>query len=112
MKKPSLTILLSIFVCAWNLSQAQSVKETPAIAAQDSLVNLKKPQKSITYSTVTVAGNPIHYKAIAGTIILKNTMDTPTASIFYTAYFKEGEKEPANRALTFLYNGGPGSSSK
>jgi carboxypeptidase C (cathepsin A) len=32
------------------------------------------------------------------------------ASMFYVAYFKDGEK-PGERPLTFLYNGGPGSSS-
>ncbi len=108
--KSTFILLLSMFLFAWNNSRAQSVKETTAIALQDSTVNAKKPQKSITYNAVTVGGNLIHYKAIAGTIILKNATDTPTASIFYTAYFKEGEKEPAHRPLTFLYNGGPGSS--
>ncbi len=33
----------------------------------------------------------------------------PEASMFYVAYFKDGEK-PGDRPITFLYNGGPGSS--
>jgi carboxypeptidase C (cathepsin A) len=33
----------------------------------------------------------------------------PEASMFYVAYFKDGEK-PGERPITFLYNGGPGSS--
>ncbi|MDE2261893.1 MAG: peptidase S10 [Gammaproteobacteria bacterium] len=34
---------------------------------------------------------------------------SPEASMFYVAYFKDGEK-PGDRPITFLYNGGPGSS--
>jgi len=34
---------------------------------------------------------------------------TPEASMFYVAYFKDGES-PGDRPVTFLYNGGPGSS--
>ena len=33
----------------------------------------------------------------------------PEASMFYVAYFKDGEN-PGDRPITFLYNGGPGSS--
>lgn len=107
----------------------------------------KKPEKpaestaspmqadSTTEGTVTVGGQAITYRAVAGTLTVGATNahdamlgldgkilpdageklpekpeDAPaTARIFYTAYFKKvaaGEVRP----ITFLYNGGPGSS--
>lgn len=79
-------------------------------ALQDTTVNYTKPQQSITNGSVTIENNRINYKAVAGTIVLKNKVDTPTVSIFYVAYFKTGESDVSRRPLTFLYNGGPGSS--
>ncbi len=70
-----------------------------------------KPQQSVTYSSVTIGGKRIAYKAVAGTLILKNKKHKPAASIFYVAYFKRGVKNYATRPITFFYNGGPGSSS-
>jgi carboxypeptidase C (cathepsin A) len=73
-----------------------------------------------TRHTVTVGGEEIHYTAMAGTMILKEEVEEgdeskdgpkPVASIFYTAYRKEGEKDPSRRPITFSFNGGPGSSS-
>ncbi len=49
------------------------------------------------------------YAARAGTITLRNIDDQPTARVFYTAYTLDGA-DPSKRAVTFLYNGGPGSS--
>jgi carboxypeptidase C (cathepsin A) len=104
-------ICLFLFIC--GISNAQVKRESTIVKveiAQDSVVNFKKPQKSITQGSVIVEGSRINYKAVAGTIVLKNNNDTPTASIFYSAYFKDEEKEASQRPVTFLYNGGPGSS--
>jgi carboxypeptidase C (cathepsin A) len=90
---------------------------------------------STSEGAVTVEGNTIHYHAVAGLLIVhpkgwndaadkhggddspKGRHDghharkqSPEASMFYVAYFKDGEN-PGDRPLTFLYNGGPGSSS-
>jgi carboxypeptidase C (cathepsin A) len=89
---------------------------------------------STTPGSVTVEGKTIHYHAVAGLIIVhpkdwndaaskpgddpahrgprhghEATKRPPEASMFYVAYFKDGEK-PSERPVTFLYNGGPGSS--
>ena len=86
---------------------------------------------STTEGTVTVEGHTIRYRAVAGLIIVhpagwndaeptggeqpaahgKGSKPVPNeASMFYVAYFKVGAK-PSERPITFLYNGGPGSSS-
>ena len=61
---------------------------------------------AVTPHNVTINGTPYAYTARAGTITLTNDKDEPTARVFYTAYTVEG----ANRPVTFMYNGGPGSS--
>ncbi len=96
----------------------------PSAAAAPALFT---PREVKSYGTVTVAGHKIAYEAIAGTIIVHpqgwNDAATPAhgkhalgmpdgppvTSMFYVAYFKRGV--PAHqRPVTFLYNGGPGSS--
>jgi len=77
--------------------------------------------------SVTVEGHKIAYDAMAGTIVVhpkgwddaarpqgpKDAIGTadgpPVAAMFYVAYFKQGA-DPRTRPVTFLYNGGPGSS--
>ena len=90
-----------------------------------------KPGEVRSSGTVIVGGQPINYDSIAGTLVVhaKDWSDTdaieadadksddkdkagpkPEASMFYTAYFKQGVPASA-RPITFLFNGGPGSSS-
>ena len=90
-----------------------------------------KPNETRSAGSVVVGGQPIAYEAVAGTLVVHSEgwQDTdaveaeassdkdkesdgpkPEASMFYTAYFKQGA--PASgRPITFLFNGGPGSSS-
>lgn len=65
---------------------------------------------SVTHGTVVVDGHRIRYTATAGTIILHNQKNQPTASMFYVAYTKDGVHHLSHRPITFVYNGGPGSS--
>src|ERR1700722_4852273 len=95
-----------LLLAACLVSKAQPKRDN---TLDSNFAEYKKPHRSITDGTVTVEGNPISYQAIAGTLVLKNNLDTPTASIFYTAYFRTGAKDPSARPITFIYNGGPGS---
>lgn len=63
-------------------------------------------QAATSKGSVTVKGERIAYTATAGTLTLRDDDAKPTASIFYTAYTKDGG---GNRPVTFFYNGGPGS---
>lgn len=90
---------------------------------------------SITEGSVTINGQPIAYKAVAGTITVGATDATnatiasdgsllpdsgvkpaadpaeapPTARMFYVAYFRKDTTDTDHRPVMFLYNGGPGS---
>ncbi|EQD53581.1 serine carboxypeptidase family protein, partial [mine drainage metagenome] len=59
---------------------------------------------------VTINGKHIDYTADTGTIILHDKQGKPTGEMFYVAYIKRGV-DAAKRPISFLYNGGPGSSS-
>jgi carboxypeptidase C (cathepsin A) len=76
--------------------------EGPALGLKDAHVH--------TTHSATIGGVKVEYQATAGTIVLKNDADKPTAEIFYIAYTRGGVKAPASRPLTFAFNGGPGSS--
>ncbi|GBD55591.1 S10 family peptidase [Gluconobacter wancherniae] len=107
---------------------------TPVLAAATPAVSPVPNADSVTTGSVTVGGTAIPYHAVAGTILVHGSnyndsaevissrgtkIDTskdedaknpPVASMFYTAYFKQGV--PSNkRPITFIYNGGPGSAS-
>jgi carboxypeptidase C (cathepsin A) len=80
-----------------------------------------------TQGSITVEGHAIAYQAEAGVLVVhvKDPMDDDPpaphdehgnpppppaeASMSYVAYFR-GDKEDSHRPITFLYNGGPGSS--
>ena len=68
-------------------------------------------EKAITTAhSVQAGGRTIAYKATAGTLIIRDDKGKADASVFYVAYTADGENS-TKRPVTFLYNGGPGSSS-
>lgn len=64
-----------------------------------------------TKHQLEINGEILAYRAIAGTMILKDDKDQPKAKIFYVSYIKEGVSNLKERPITFCFNGGPGSSS-
>jgi len=88
---------------------------------------LFQPSETVSTGSVTIGGRRIAYHAHAGTLVVHpqgwedtDGLDPATAkadeeapaqaSMFYVAYFKDGAPS-ASRPVTFLFNGGPGSSS-
>jgi carboxypeptidase C (cathepsin A) len=64
-----------------------------------------------THHTISLNGKTIGYMATAGTLTVRDDEGKPIASMFYVAYVADRGKGEADRPLTFLYNGGPGSAS-
>ncbi len=79
--------------------------------ADDPPLPIPKERTVVTDHAATIGGALVHYKAIAGTILLRDAHDEPTASVFYHAYVATGLGPTARRPITFSYNGGPGGSS-
>ena len=118
---------------------ARAVDEKPADKTAEKPPEKTASQSVTTQGSVTVGGQAIQYDAVAGTITVgatneqdaqlgpdgKPLPDTnlaaevaaaktpadapPLARMFYVAYFKK-DANPDQRPITFLYNGGPGSS--
>lgn len=107
-----------ILVCSTLLflinfsSFSQVKKESTTVKvdiSKDTAINFKNPHKSVTQGSVIVEGKKINYEATAGTLVLKNKQDTPTISMSYV-YYAKSDENPSKRPITFIYNGGPGSS--
>lgn len=64
-----------------------------------------------TQHEIKIDGKPFKYKALAGTLTLKDAQNKDKASIFYVAYVKDDLFDPVNRPIAFCFNGGPGSCS-
>lgn len=107
---------------------AEAAKPSASATASPDHGVLFQPEEVTSDGTVNAGGQRVDYKAVAGTIIVhpKGWDDAAwreqsqtdlgdkkgamaEASMFYVAYFKKGAPS-AGRPITFLYNGGPGSS--
>jgi carboxypeptidase C (cathepsin A) len=64
----------------------------------------------VTHHQITVDGKVLKYAATVGRLPIKRDDGKIEAEMFYVAYTLDGQ-EPANRPLTFAFNGGPGSAS-
>lgn len=108
------------------VARAQEKEEKPPARSEAAKIEPFKPEEQQTKGSVTIGGRVIEYDAYAGTLVVHpkkpddaaDDADPPAdrpggqtaeASMFYVAYFKSGEKD-TTRPVTFVYNGGPGSS--
>ncbi len=111
-----------------TLVHAQAKEETSTVKVETAKTETPrsqefKPEQQATKGSVSIGGTAINYDAFAGTLVVhaKGWDDVPQnadpdpknkapeCSMFYVAYFKSDTKG-ASRPLTFLFNGGPGSS--
>src|SRR5215469_8952131 len=109
----------------WQMQSAEQAK--PELSKPDDNAYFR-PSESVTEASVSVEGNSIDYRAIAGRLVVhpkgyddaaakpdakpesgdKESNQPSEAGMFFVAYFKEGENA-RHRPITFVYNGGPGS---
>lgn len=113
-----LSLALIFAVCAgaaWAADPASPSADAQKTPAKE----VFQPEAVTSNGSVTIGGRTLTYQAIAGTLVVhprgwddvkdpsSQPPDPPVASMFYVAYFKTGG---GPRPITFLYNGGPGSS--
>ena len=67
------------------------------------------PADAVTEHSIDTPRGKLAYTATAGTLAFYDQSGEQSASVFYTAYVAKGA--PANRPLTFVFNGGPGAAS-
>lgn len=74
--------------------------------------NTLNPDFTVTTDhTVTIKGNKIAYKAIAGSLPVWNDSGKVIAGVFFTYYERTDIKERSARPLVISFNGGPGTPS-
>jgi carboxypeptidase C (cathepsin A) len=104
--------LMAVPAAAQSSSQASNAGSSSTANANELVQQLLKPLSATTRGTVSVEGKSVSYAAVAGTLVVNGTGNdeaTPQVAMGYFAYFKEGA-DRAKRPITFIYNGGPGSS--
>ena len=103
----------SPFACCARVPKPAKSTEKPAAEHGKEAGKPAEPKEELvkTQHTVSINGQKLDYTAVAGTILLRDNEDKPTAAIFYIAYTKDAVKDLAHRPVTFSFNGGPGSAS-
>ncbi|MBN8861807.1 MAG: hypothetical protein J0H92_00465 [Sphingobacteriales bacterium] len=104
MRKTILTASL-LFGLAFTVP-AQSKTDKPEKS------DYKTGNLSVTSHQLKLAsGEQLNYTATTGYMDIRDEKDTLKANLFFIAYTKDGEPDPAKRPILFSFNGGPGSSS-
>ncbi|TKC92505.1 peptidase S10 [Trinickia terrae] len=91
----------------------------PSGATRAAAVPVPPETASVTRHSIRIDGHKLDYTAKAGNLLLRNNAGDAQASVFYVAYTVDAPKEaasghakaPAQRPVTFLFNGGPGAGS-
>src|SRR5260370_4799189 len=111
----NLSVLLALALSMTAIAAGALAQEKDAKPAEKSAEAAPaappKEESSVTDHTIKIGGQTIPYNATAATILLKNEKDEPTPLVYYTAYTRSDVKDPSQRPIAFVYNGGPGSSS-
>jgi carboxypeptidase C (cathepsin A) len=110
----TLLLALAAFALAGQARAQEKEKETKTVEKEKPTEPTPPPPKeesSVTEHSIKIGGQTIPYKAIAGTLLLKNEKDEPQALIYSTSYIRTDTKDTSQRPISFIYNGGPGSAS-
>lgn len=84
---------------------------TKSEQAEEPTKSVPEPRVFVTSHSGRFGNETVAYTVTAGEIYLLDDDGEPKASIFSFAYTKDGVEDPATRPVSFVWNGGPGSSS-
>ena len=100
----ALIVLCMALLLALNTAIAAEQEETVTI-------DIPEPTRFVSEHSGRFNGERIDYQAVAGETYIRDLEGEPRASIFTFAYTKTNLTEEEVRPVTFIWNGGPGSSS-
>jgi len=94
-------------------TQSEEVATAQAAVEADATKKLSDARWEVvrTQHSVAIEGRELPYTATAGRMKLTDEAGKAKAELFFVAYTQDGQSEPAQRPITFAFNGGPGSSS-
>lgn len=123
-----LPLMAAVLFCLPAFAAEPSPSPSPAETKPEAAKPAESPKPSVTEHTITVNGQTLKYKAVAGYLTLSEEKDEkpddnakpaasplpdtgkPKARIFFVAYTLEGT-DTNSRPVTFAFNGGPGAAS-
>jgi len=88
-----------------STSQQTSTSEPSKTAAEGVI-----EKRSVTEHQITIGGKTLKYRATAANMAMRDETGKLKATVFFVAYDKDrpSGSNPAERPLTFVFNGGPG----
>jgi len=105
------TKIAAIAALAWMLTIPALAPASAQDADENSSPTIEEPVRFESRGTVRIGGQNVRYTAVAGETFLHDEHDEPVASIFSITYTRDGDFDPRNRPVLFVFNGGPGSAS-
>ncbi len=103
---------LTLLTTAAAFAQAAAPPAAAKSAADEKFPAPEAVEKiSKTQHSFDAAGQKFSYTALAGTLLLKKEEGKPRASVFFVSYTRDNAGDASKRPVTFIFNGGPGSSS-
>lgn len=105
LKRVYLTLFAIILMPTY--SSAIQAQETDGAAP----TQIPAEEKNVTSHSIKIDGETIEYDATAATKLIYDAEGKPIASWGYISYTRSNGADAADRPVTFVFNGGPGSSS-
>jgi carboxypeptidase C (cathepsin A) len=97
-------LMLMISPMAVTAQEAPAVEEVRA-------ERLPEQAPVTTQHQIQVDGETLSYSATTGYLPLHDDVGLHLANIHFTYYQRDGVEDPADRPITFMFNGGPGAAS-
>jgi len=110
MRLPFIAAFLGL-ACTTPGSAIQDAAPTKPAEPQKKDEAAPAPRSFASQQVGTFHDKEVAYTATVAETILENDKHEPEASIWSTSYVQDGVADPDHRAVTFLWNGGPGSAS-
>jgi carboxypeptidase C (cathepsin A) len=94
------------------LASACVLATTAAAVADDKPPTPQLPSEKpvVSHHHARINGSDVAYTATAGLLVIKGDDGKPVTSMSYVEYTRDGAGDRTHRPLSFVYNGGPGSS--
>ncbi len=105
------SLLVSILLIPVAETSLAQTKQTLQSGEEKTGNTVSEPKYFVTEHQGTFNGVKISYTATAGETFLLDEDEKPKAAIFTYAYIRNGVSDVRTRPVTFVWNGGPGSSS-
>ncbi len=112
LNRTTMIVIFVLFGFAF-MAPAQNKKAQSAAEPtnQPEMYPLFQPDISETRHQIKIAGKSLRYLARAGYMKMLDETGKLKANLFFIAYEKLGVADKTSRPITFVFNGGPGSSS-